>query len=271
MELLISIAIIAVLATLLLPVLSQIGERGRVSACVGNLRQIGAGIFAYAADTGTALPAERSAADTPANGARYWEAILVSGGYLSVPLHTSATDLTGASVFRCPSGLADKAFQGSRTDFSDPAYATSDDAQRYRVVMFKSEPSKGSKTVYMQSWYGINAITNNAPPPYPFWVTQTMTNADGSTLFSITGGRPLATIPNAGKVIGIYCGIGFHNGAMARVAARHQNRTTTNVMFMDGHVETVPNKDLQAAGAEFNVRYSKRVYKNLSFTTNFDD
>lgn len=49
-ELLVVIAIIAILASMLLPALTMARERGRRSVCLGNLRQIYAGMFMYADD-----------------------------------------------------------------------------------------------------------------------------------------------------------------------------------------------------------------------------
>jgi prepilin-type N-terminal cleavage/methylation domain-containing protein/prepilin-type processing-associated H-X9-DG protein len=55
-ELLAVVAIIAVLAALLFPVFARVRESGRQAACASNLRQIGAAIFAYAADWDDLLP-----------------------------------------------------------------------------------------------------------------------------------------------------------------------------------------------------------------------
>ena len=49
-ELLISIAIIAILAGLLLPALNTARDRAHGAACVGNLRQIGQFLLCYADD-----------------------------------------------------------------------------------------------------------------------------------------------------------------------------------------------------------------------------
>lgn len=55
-ELLTVIAIIALLAGLLLPSISRAKEKGRQTACAGNLRQIGQAIAIYASESSQAVP-----------------------------------------------------------------------------------------------------------------------------------------------------------------------------------------------------------------------
>jgi len=49
-ELLVVIAIIALLLSLLVPALKKIKEQARATVCKSNLRQLGAGLYTYAAD-----------------------------------------------------------------------------------------------------------------------------------------------------------------------------------------------------------------------------
>jgi prepilin-type N-terminal cleavage/methylation domain-containing protein/prepilin-type processing-associated H-X9-DG protein len=56
-EMLVVIAVIAILAALLLPALSRAKASARKSACISNLRQVGLGIHLYAGDNGDTLPA----------------------------------------------------------------------------------------------------------------------------------------------------------------------------------------------------------------------
>lgn len=56
MELLVVIAVVALLAGLLLPALSSARAKASQAACISNLRQLGAGILLYAGDWGGTLP-----------------------------------------------------------------------------------------------------------------------------------------------------------------------------------------------------------------------
>jgi type II secretory pathway pseudopilin PulG len=53
--LLVVIAIIAILAALLLPVLTKAKERAKRTACLNNLKQFGAAMFIYAGEHGGRL------------------------------------------------------------------------------------------------------------------------------------------------------------------------------------------------------------------------
>jgi prepilin-type N-terminal cleavage/methylation domain-containing protein/prepilin-type processing-associated H-X9-DG protein len=76
-ELLVVIGIIAILGLLLYPALLRAKDAGMEAACLGNMRQIGAAIHSYAADTGV-LPYSAAAA----NGTD-WDNLLVRYGSLT--------------------------------------------------------------------------------------------------------------------------------------------------------------------------------------------
>ncbi|HEY1787621.1 MAG TPA: prepilin-type N-terminal cleavage/methylation domain-containing protein, partial [Verrucomicrobiae bacterium] len=95
-ELLIVIAIIAILAALLLPVLGQAKQRAWGVQCVSNLRQIGVGMKMFADDNGELYP--ESGADI------YWNAIDPATGKASwmqqIYSYTMNTNL-----YNCPGNV----------------------------------------------------------------------------------------------------------------------------------------------------------------------
>ena len=92
MEILVVLAIIAILSAILLPVFARVREQGRITQCKSNLHQIGLAMQQYADDNGkyplwltTALPTVGQSADGPGWAYR----ILPYAGNLQ--------------LFRCPS------------------------------------------------------------------------------------------------------------------------------------------------------------------------
>ncbi len=111
-ELLCVVAIVALLAGLLMPVIGRVREAGRESACAGNLRQIGQAINSYAVDSKDLLPVcER-----------------LGGLYGLPPLKDVLKPyLAGsAEVFKCPSDLlrAAPVFKSDGTSYEWNSFAS---------------------------------------------------------------------------------------------------------------------------------------------------
>jgi prepilin-type N-terminal cleavage/methylation domain-containing protein/prepilin-type processing-associated H-X9-DG protein len=94
LELLVVIAIIALLSTLLVPLYNRVVETGRATACLSNLRQIGAGLAAYLGDNNNQMPILKTARTQLTD---------------QVPVIDNTLDkyVTAKSVFACP---ADRTF-----------------------------------------------------------------------------------------------------------------------------------------------------------------
>ena len=106
LELLIVIAILALLASLLLPALSRGRESARAAACISNLHQIGVGLQMYVSDNQNRLPVMFDwSADQATN---------TNGPPINRVL---ARDVGSTNVFRCPSDKAD-VFQTTGSSYS---------------------------------------------------------------------------------------------------------------------------------------------------------
>jgi prepilin-type N-terminal cleavage/methylation domain-containing protein/prepilin-type processing-associated H-X9-DG protein len=93
-ELLVVIAVIALLAAILFPVFARARENARRSSCQSNLRQIGLGILQYAQDYDELVPARQHASGSVSP--RSWRGML-------------QPYIKSADVFRCPSNRANAA------------------------------------------------------------------------------------------------------------------------------------------------------------------
>lgn len=106
-ELLIVIAIIAILASLLLPALSKAKERAMDSMCRGNLKQIGYGMIMYAGDFNSWItPAAQQGGIKPYKFWHNW--CLVQMGYVDTYIDPDNTNeawgekAVTKGIFSCP-------------------------------------------------------------------------------------------------------------------------------------------------------------------------
>ncbi len=116
-ELLVVIALIAVLAGLLLPLLGRARSRAYNAACLNNLRQLGIATRVYAEDHQGRLPAAEILPSQPIDPADPLPRIRdVLAGYTGT---TAGTNAGGAKVFRCPADRMDRfAVEGSSYEWN---------------------------------------------------------------------------------------------------------------------------------------------------------
>lgn len=214
------IAIIAILASLLLPALSAAKEKARNISCINNLKQMFLAISLYSDDNRDQLvPAEYNVR----NGAKFqegWPTILYNAKYLPAPTAPNFFGVSSAkSVFRCPSGLPE-AYSFNPTSRDDPEGA--------KAWPYASEST--GKKFYIHSWYGINGSTGSYKK-WPF----TRVPMDGTKSVKVNKFGVAAKTP---RMPMLFDGFWIHNGKDERINARHRKNTRSNIVFFDGSATT---------------------------------
>ncbi len=235
-ELLVVIGIIAVLISLLLPSLNAVRESGNSVKCLANLKQIGAAVQIYAArNRGFVVPGGYN------DGFQQrWFAILMNENILPAPKTAASADAVtqGNSVFRCPTGIDALANWPGVGSVGEPTSRTD---QRGAAATRGNNlpPNSGfqGNPGWADAWYGVNAITSDVGQAgtWNVWPVRFIPFNGNFTL------PKLSQIRNSGKMVFALDGViwNFHNNPN-RINARHNKNKRTNVLFFDGHAESLP-------------------------------
>jgi prepilin-type N-terminal cleavage/methylation domain-containing protein/prepilin-type processing-associated H-X9-DG protein len=237
-ELLVVIGIIAVLISILLPVIGRVREQARGVQCMSNLRQLGTAALLYSHDNkGVILPMGYTTGVN--DNVNMWPVILVSGRYLPKTGITDPNDRRVAynTAFFCPSARFDQPALGIDlypTSVSDPAAA-----RAFRSV--SSHPLEPNLIV--DCTYGQNATTGSfdivklpvrrypGNLPNGQYVDRRMTK--------------LTQIKRPSEMAWMFDGqYGNLMNNVFRLNGRHDNRRTTNVLMFDGSAHKFERKAL---------------------------
>jgi prepilin-type processing-associated H-X9-DG protein/prepilin-type N-terminal cleavage/methylation domain-containing protein len=113
-ELLVTIAIIAILASMLLPALKNARNLARRMECAGNLKQVGTATLMYASDYKGLLPAYGKVFETPICSKAYWFAYL---SYYYLNNHKYQTLTSDGKAFVCPMDSAPGFYGGVKNSY----------------------------------------------------------------------------------------------------------------------------------------------------------
>lgn len=280
-ELLVVIGIIAVLIGLLLPALGRAREQARSVQCLSNLRQIGIAHQMYMSQFGYVVPARYNIGGT--QNTDFWFTILAFSKCLNTasakPVGTGVTGtisgdaftsndlpVTAGNVLFCPNGT-DDVFVVSGTNPPDPYSVFG--AARTRCAGWLGQTSwrvapTEAKPVILDSWYGINASTEGYDNstmldarylPCNGWPLSVDTSKPGAAQLTRRLLKP-GNLKKPGELVFIYDGQYMNqtwttpNGPF-RINARHIKRTMTNILFFDGHADSVPRKSMPVTTAQF--------------------
>ena len=238
-ELLVVIGIIALLVSILMPALNRARQQAQTAQCLSNLRQIGAAVQMYANDNkGFLVPCEWrdpavAGGTTSTDG---WPVILVVMHYLPYPTQSASENAAASTVFRCPAGVADISYTSSITpvDRQDQICAMGE--------AWGSNYLQPGLKVYC--WYSMNAASSNSTgsADIPGYRVPLDGNAANNFLM-----HKMTQLKDSAELVLFFDGVNIN--AMSspnRINARHNNRTDTNLLFADGHAETIHTDTLFA-------------------------
>jgi len=129
-ELMVVLAIIAILAALMLPVLGRAKEQARATSCLGNLHQIGIALQIYVQDNNNKLPVMRDVPTDPA--------VAATNTFPNIN-QVLFTQLGNTNVLRCPSDLQGL-FESTGSSYSWNNLLNGEDADHLVVFSIHFNP-----------------------------------------------------------------------------------------------------------------------------------
>lgn len=228
-ELLVVIAIIAILAGMLLPALSRAKAKGKQTACLSNMRQIGLGTMMYADDHQQYLP-YGYAYTWPGQTHLYWWQDLCRPYINNEPVYTCPSALPhGTWTDRRPPGTPKTLIKDYICNAQGGAYQESGKPQWV-----------GAHGPFINNWQNPSRRLDTIEDP-----TGTIAICDGSTnAFEIWRLEQVDAWFNAGYGPAYYANspADKKNAHQGHVAKRHNNGFVTS--FTDGHADFIKKSTL---------------------------
>jgi len=164
-----------------------------------------------------------------------------------LPTPMSVTEVTApqASVFWCPAGLWDRDWVTVSNGLTPSSREDQQGAYSFRVESLTL--SKTTPRLIVDTWYGINCapsgtLDGGSDKLLPVWRIPHDSNGSDSSL------TKLGSWKRSSEMVFIFDGIYLNHTAdvprAARVNARHNKRTITNILYLDGHAAPFPTKSI---------------------------
>lgn len=218
-ELLVVIAIIAILAGMLLPALNKARDNARSIACVNNQKQMGLTLFLYADDYSQFIPG------TYVTGSGWWPQFLGKTlNYLN-GYPTEAAQLTKGGFWACPGKVI-------------PMQATVDNL--YMMSSYAMTIGRSNFGVVSGTNGGVTFYHRNLHKAQSYSQKNNKIEILLGEASRTTGGWTQSVYTEySGKADGSDNSQILTSGTTAKVLnIRHKSKTVTNVVLLDGHVES---------------------------------
>lgn len=245
-EVLLVLAVIAVLLSLVFASVSKARDLARTTVCLSNLREIGAASLVYSArysnyiiPAGYAHKTENAAGGGTRRDTETWATLLVNEKILSAPVLDSIDSPihAGRSALHCPSGNDDVRW----SEMSATSSVTIEIPDRTHARAQHPIRAKSDKTgVIVDSWYGMNGTYKDFKTR--LFPCRRLPDHSNQSDFSLVS---LRQVPNVNRMVFMYDGVWIDPYVDPdRISARHGRNALTNILFLDGHAATFATKDL---------------------------